>query len=385
MKKNGEEFGTTLTHIGLTPEKYDGVVNTPVHRASTILFKNFEAFKNAKKSPLSYGRIGTPSSLAFEKSIAQLEEAEGSVSTCSGLAAITVAFLSSIKSGDHVLVMDNVYGFTREFCKKELRKFNVQVEFYSPLIGKDIKKLFRENTSVVFMEAPGSITFETCDITAITSAAQEQGIRTILDNSWGTPLLFKPLPLGIDISVMSATKYIAGHSDAMLGVVSGTNETYPQLKQTAINFGLCAGSEELYLGLRGLHTLEVRLKEHEKRGLKIAKWLQEQKAVKNVLHPALTSCPGHKNFKKHFEGSNSTFGFTINQKKLDKLGNMLDSFKLFKMGASWGGYESLSFPSQPERVTFAHDETSFHIRLHIGFENIDDLKEDLANGFKKLK
>lgn len=380
-----KKTGTLLTHISADPEKYDGVVNIPVHRASTIVFNTYEEFENKPKPPFTYGRVGTPTSAAFEQAITALEGAAGSVSTCSGLSAIVVALTSIAGSGDHVLMPDNAYGPNRKFCEKMLSHCGVDVEFYAPMTH-DICKLFRKNTKALFIEAPGSLTFEVCDIGAFVQATRAAKIKTIMDNSWSTPLLFKPLDHGIDISVMSATKYISGHSDAMLGVVSGTAETYPRLKAAAMQLGLCAGSEELYTGLRGLRTLHIRLKEHETRGLEMARWLEKQPAIKRVLHPALPSCPGHDNWKKYFKGSCATFGMVLHETDKKKFAQMLDGLQLFHMGASWGGYESLCFPEQPGRVRTATtwEEPGLVLRLHIGFEDMDDLKNDLSEGFKRL-
>lgn len=381
-----KKIGTLLTHVSSNPEKYDGVVNVPVHRASTIIFDSYADFENIAKRPFSYGRVGTPTSVAFEGAIAELEGAAGSVSTASGLSAILVALIAFTKAGDHVLITDNVYGPSRKLGKEILQKYGVEVEFYPCLTGADISKRFKKNTSVLFLEAPGSITFEVCDIGALVKSAKAKKITTIMDNSWGTPLLFKPLENGIDVSIMSATKYISGHSDALLGVVSGTAETYPQLRKTALYLGICAGSEELYMGLRGLRTLEIRMKEHQSRALEIARWLEKRPAVKRVLHPALSSCPGHAHWKKYFNGSSGTFGIILKETDKKKIAKMLDGFKLFRMGASWGGYESLCFPVQPkaDRTAQPWTEEGFSLRLHIGFEDMDDLKEELTAGFKRL-
>lgn len=382
-----KKLGTLLTHEGCNPKEFHGVVNTPVHRASTIVFNCYDDFLNSYKMPFNYGRAGTPTSVAFEKAIAALEGAAGSVSTCSGLSAITIALMAFAKAGDHVLIADNVYGPNRKFCLEIMKNHGVEVEFYAPLTGPGISRKFRKNTTILFLEAPGSITFEVCDIGALVRAAKKHKITTIIDNSWATPLLFKPLDHGIDVSVMSATKYISGHSDVMLGVVSGTAKSYPKLKKTALELGLCAGSEELYLGLRGLRTLEVRMKEHQSRALEMARWLKKQPAVKRVLHPAFASCPGHDNWKKYFKGSSGTFGIILKENDRKKIARMLDGFRLFHMGASWGGYESLSFPVQPgpDRTAEPWTEKGFSLRLHIGFEDLDDLKDELEKGFKRLR
>jgi len=379
------KISTLLSHIGNDPKRFEGVVNFPPHRASTIVFDSYKEFENYEKAPFTYGREGTPSSVAFEKAIAELEGAFGTVSSCSGLSAIIIALLSFSKSGDHILMMDNIYGYNRKFCENILSKYGVEIEFYSPMIGAKIKELFRENTSILFMEAPGSLTFDICDIGALVKAAKSSKIITIMDNSWSTSFLFKPLEHGIDVSMMSCTKYISGHSDAMLGTVSGTKKTYPILKNTALHLGYCPGSEELYLGLRGLRTLNIRMKEHEKQALEMALWLKKQKLVKTVLHPALISCRGHKNWKKYIKRSSGTFGIILNETSNKKIGKMVDSFKVFKLGASWGGYESLCFPVQPFRSKDnINPKDGFYMRLHIGFEDIEDLKDDLKRGFKYL-
>lgn len=386
MGTKQEKTGTVLTHVSTDPKAYHGVVNTPVHRASTIVYNSYADFEDKAKVPFTYGRAGTPSSAAFEEAIAALEGAAGSVSTCSGLSAITIALTAFARAGDHVLVSDNVYGPTRSFCTEMLARYGIESEFYPPMIGAGIRKMFRKNTKVLFMEAPGSLTFEVGDIGAMTEAARGAKIATIMDNSWATPLLFRPLDSGIDVSVMSATKYVSGHSDAMLGVVSGTADSHPLLKRTALKLGLCAGSEELYLGLRGLRTLEIRLKEHQTRALALAQWLEKQPAVRRVLHPALPSSPGHNNWKKYFAGACGTFGIILKEHDRKKIARMLDGLRLFRIGASWGGYESLCFPEQPGpvRTAAAWTESGFSLRLHVGFEDLDDLKQDLLDGFTRL-
>ncbi|MBU6475554.1 MAG: cystathionine beta-lyase [Alphaproteobacteria bacterium] len=382
---NPQKTGTLLTHISTDPQKYDGAVNIPLHRASTIVFNSYADFEGRPKPPFVYGRAGTPTSAAFEQAVAALEGAAGSVSTCSGLSAIVTAITAFAGSGDHVLIPDNAYGPNRKFCEKMLSHCGVEVEFYAPLT-QDIGKQFRKNTKVLFIEAPGSLTFEVCDIGAFVTAAKAANITVIMDNSWASPLLFRPLDHGIDVSVMSCTKYISGHSDAMLGVVSATEAAYPKVKATALALGICAGSEELYIGLRGLRTLHIRLKEHQERGLEIARWLEKRPEVKRVLHPALASCPGHENWKKYFKGSCATFSFILHETDKKKFARMLDGFQLFHMGASWGGYESLCFPEQPAscRTATPWTEEGLLLRLHVGFEDIDDLKKDLEQGFKRL-
>jgi cystathionine beta-lyase len=384
MKKRPE---TILTHAGSKPNEYHGAVNVPVHRMSTIVFKNYAEFEKVPNVPYSYGRAGTPSSAAFEEAIAAAEGAYRSVATCSGLSAILTALMAFTRAGDHILMPDNCYGPSRKSCEGVLRRFGVDIEYYPPMIGAEIETLFRPNTQLVFMEAPGSLTFEVQDIGAITTAAKKRGIKTAIDNSWATPLFFQPIPFGIDVSVMSATKYISGHSDVMLGVVSTTEECHADVRRAAQMAGYCAGSEELYLGLRGLRTLNVRLQQHQKNALYIATWLQGHDAVKRVLHPGLPSCPGHDNWQKYYSGSSGTFGIILKETRRDNIARMLDGMDVFNLGFSWGGFESLLFPEQPKPLRTAEPwtEEGFSLRLHIGLEDVEDLKEDLDAGLARLK
>ncbi|MEZ0224800.1 MAG: cystathionine beta-lyase [Alphaproteobacteria bacterium] len=377
---------TILTHAGSKPAEYHGAVNVPPHRMSTIVFNTYEEFEKVPNVPFSYGRAGTPTSAAFEEAIAQIEGAYKSVATCSGLSAILVALVAFAKQGDHILLTDNCYGPGRKTCEEILRKFGVEVEYFPPMIGADVAKLFRPNTKLVFMEAPGSLTFEVQDIGAITEVSRKAGIMTAIDNSWGTPLFCRPMDLGIDVSVMAATKYVAGHSDVMLGVVSTNEEAWKPVKRAALMLGLCGGSEELYLGTRGLRTLHVRLPHHEKSALDIAAWLQQQPQVKRLLHPAFPSCPGHENWKKYYTGSTGTFGIILHETRREKIAKMLDGMQIFRMGFSWGGFESLLFPEQPKPIRTAQkwEETGFSMRLHIGLEDAENLKADLDAGLKRL-
>lgn len=381
-----KSFETLLTHAGSKPDEYHGAVNVPPHRMSTIVFRTYEEFEKVPNVPYSYGRAGTPSTAAFEEGIAAIEGAYRSVATCSGLSAIITALIAFAESGDHILMTDNCYGPSRKSCEEILRRFGVDVEYYPPMIGAEIEKLFRPNTKLVFMEAPGSLTFEVQDIGAITAAAKKAGIKTAIDNSWATPLFFQPLDFGIDISVMSATKYVSGHSDVMLGVVSTNEEAWPNVKRAALMLGLCGGSEELYLGLRGLRTLNVRLQQHQKNGLDIAEWLASRKEVKSVRHPALPSCPGHENWKKYYKGSSGTFGIILHETNREKIAAMLDGMKIFNLGFSWGGFESLLFPEQPAPIRTAETwaEQGFSLRLHIGLEDVEDIRADLAAGLARL-
>jgi cystathionine beta-lyase len=353
---------------------------------STVVFKSYKEFESAEYGSSFYGRVGTPTTLAFEESVAALEGAHGSVSTCSGLSAVVAALMAFTRAGDHVLMPDNCYGPGRRACEQILRRYGVNTEYYPPMIGAGIEKLFKPETKVVFLEAPGSFTYEVCDIGAIVGAVKKAGLRTVMDNSWATPLYFRPLDHGIDVALMSGTKYISGHSDAMLGVLSATKDAYPAVKKAVVHMGICPGSEEVYLGARGLRTLHVRLAQHCRSGLDIAHWLSGQKAVKRVLHPALPSCPGHENWQKYFKGSSGTFGIILHETDKERFARMLDGMQLFKMGFSWGGFESLLFPEQPgpSRSAEKWTEPGLSLRLHIGFEHVDDLKADLEAGLKRL-
>lgn len=385
MKKNGKN-ATLLAHAGSEPGAFYGAVNVPPYRMSTVVFKSYREFETAEYGSSFYGRVGTPTSLAFEDAISKLEGAHDSVATCSGLSAVVAALMAFTRAGDHVLMPDNCYGPGRRAAEKILRRYGVDTEYYPPLIGKDIRRMFRKNTRTVLIEAPGSFTYEVSDIGAIAQAAKKAGIWTVMDNSWGTPLLCRPLDLGVDVALMSATKYISGHADAMLGVLSATKEAWPGIKQAVVHAGICAGSEELYLALRGLRTLSVRLRQHGEGGLEIAKWLAKHPAVKRVLHPALPSCPGHANWKKHFSGASGTFGIILHETSKKKFARMLDGMELFRMGFSWGGYESLLFPEQPgpSRSAVKWTEKGLSLRIHVGLEDVSDLKADLAAGLKRL-
>lgn len=378
---------TLLTHAGSHPERYHGAVSVPPHRMSTIVFNTYEEFEKVPHTPFHYGRAGTPSSAAFEEAIAALEGAHNSVSTCSGLSAILVALMAFAKAGDHVLMVDNCYGPSRKSCEEILRRFGVEVEYYPPLIGGDITKLFRDTTRLVFMESPGSLTFEVQDVGAIVAAAKAANIKTAIDNSWATPLNFRPMDHGIDVSVMSATKYISGHSDAMLGVVSTNEDSWHAVKRAALMLGLCGGSEELYLASRGLRTLHVRMQQHQKAGLDIAQWLATHPAVKRVLHPAMPDARGHDHWKKYYSGASGTFGIVLHETDKTKIARMLNGMQLFSMGFSWGGFESLLFPEQPKPIRTAEPwvEDGFNLRLHIGLEDVADLKADLEAGLARLK
>ncbi|WP_085904817.1 cystathionine beta-lyase [Kiloniella majae] len=391
MSKTNFTQETKVTHLGRDPLANFGVVNPPVYHASTILFKSMaemeeRAATKFDKGTMNYGRQGTPTIFALENAVAELEGGYGAFSVSSGLGAITTAILSVVESGDHILVTDSVYAPTRFFCKDVLQRMGVETTYYDPLIGKDIDQLIRPNTRLVFTESPGSHTFEMQDIPAIAKAAHSKGVLVIMDNTWATPLLCKSFELGVDISVHAGTKYIVGHSDAMLGLIITTEELYQKVKETTFHLGQCSGPDDVYLAQRGLRTMAVRLKQHQESGLTIANWLQKRPEVSRVLHPALESDPGHQIWKRDMSGASGLFSFILNPTSKESIRAMVDDLDLYGMGYSWGGFESLILPSDPSSIRTATKWSAEGplIRLHIGLENPDDLIMDLEAGLKRM-
>ena len=391
MSARNRKTETLLSHVGRDPLRFDGAVNTPVYRASTILSPNLAHWEDPergrRKGDISYGRSGTPTSYAFEETIATIEGAAGAVSVSSGLAAINFAILPFVESGDHILMTDSVYWPGRNFAQRALTRHGVETTFFDPLVGERIIELIRPNTKLVYLESPGSLTFEVQDVPAIAKAAKAAGLVVAIDNSWATPLNFRPLEHGVDISLHAATKYIVGHSDAMLGVIAATAECEPPIRQTVKTYGVCAGTEELYLGLRGLRSLPVRLARHQETGLKLASWLTERPEVERVLHPALPGDPGHDLWKRDFDGASGLFGLVLaGPVSQPALAAMIDGLELFGIGASWGGYESLIITAQPERSRSATDWVASGptLRIAAGLEDADDLIADLEAGFARL-
>lgn len=382
---------TLLAELGRDSAHHRGVVNTPPYRASTILFPNlaeFDAAESGKYPHPTYARFGTPSTEALEQAIATLEGADHSIVTSSGLSAIVASLLAFLDSGDHLLMVDSVYGPTRRFCDQELKGFGIETTYYDPCVGSGIADLIRPNTKVVFTESPGSLTFEVQDIPAIAKEAHARGAVVISDNTWATPIFMRPFELGIDVSVHSATKYINGHSDLVMGVLSCRNEHYKKLLQTYRNLGACPSGDNCYLALRGLRTLAVRLRQHYENGLKVAKWLRGREEVVEVLYPALPDGAGHDLWKRDFSGASSLFGIVLDRDyPRSSLAMMLDGFEHFGMGYSWGGFESLIIPCSPQKIRTATkwEYEGNVLRLHVGLENADDLIEDLARGFERLK
>ena len=381
-----------LLRIGRDPRKQRGVVNPPIYRASTIIYDSLEEFDSRGErrfdhDEVVYGLNGTPTTFAFEEAMAEIEGAERALALPSGLAAVAVAFLCCVKSGDHVLVADTVYQPTRTFCLTALEKFGVETTFYDPRVGDGISKLFRPNTRLVFMESPGSLTFEIQDVPAISAAARSAGIPAALDNTWATPLLFRPFDHGADISIQAATKYIGGHADLMLGTVSASGDLALEVRKVAYRFGYCVGPEECYLGLRGLRTLAVRLERHQQNGLRLARWLEKRPEVHQVLHPALEGHPDHAIWKRDFRGACGLFSVVLNRPyPRSAIAAMVEGYELFGLGASWGGYESLVMPGYPEKLRTASTWKAPGplIRYHAGLDDPDDLIADLEAGFERL-
>ena len=388
MKKSDGKgkLSTKLATLGRNGEQQFGFVNPPVVRGSTVLYETAENLW-ADKSRYSYGRQGTPTMEAIESALTDLEGAAGTCVTPSGLAAITLALQTIVCSGDHLLVSDSIYKPTRRYCDEILAKMGVETTYFPAAIGADITAHIRPNTRAIFLESPGSQTFEMQDIPAIVEIAKAKKIITLMDNTWATPLFFKPIEAGVDFSIHACTKYVVGHSDAMLGSVATNREWWPALKRTFVYLGNSAGTEEMFLGLRGLRTMEVRLRQHEKAALEMARFFQTRKEVKRVLHPALPDDPGHALWKRDFKGSSGLFGVILHEPHGEKVNAFLNALTYFGMGFSWGGFESLVIPADPSsyRTATPWTEKGALLRFHIGLEDLEDLKEDLENAFKKLK
>ncbi|TMH78712.1 MAG: cystathionine beta-lyase [Betaproteobacteria bacterium] len=385
---------TTVVHSGLHPERHHGAVNPPVFHASTILSETVAEFRRRRQNWILeqpgtyYGRFGTPTIEALQEAIAALEEGYRSVVYPSGLAACAGALLAFLSAGDHLLMSDTVYGPTRNFANGFLKRFGVSTTFFDPLAGHSIESLIRPETRAIYLESPGSLTFEVQDVPAIAEAARRRGITVIADNTWGTPLYFKPFAHGVDVSVQAATKYIVGHSDAMLGAITCTKEAWPKLRRSTHELGQTAGPDDVYLGQRGLRTLAVRLKQHWKAGVALAEWIARQPEVERVLHPALPGDPGHAIWKRDFTGACGLFGVVLKEGITERaLCAMIDGLELYGIGSSWGGFESLIVPFDPRETRTAtqwpHKGPCF--RVHAGLENVEDLIADLEAGFKRLR
>jgi cystathionine beta-lyase len=384
--RKARHVSTELVHRGRAPFEQHGFVNTPVYRGSTVLFPDLATLESGKQR-YTYGRKGSPSMSALEEALVHLEGGEACFLTSSGLSAVTTALLAFVESGDHLLVADTVYQPTRRFSAEILTTLGVEVEFYDPLIGGGIDALVKANTKVVYAESPGSQTFEVQDLPAIAEVARRRDLTMLVDNTWATPLYLKPLALGADVVIHAGTKYVVGHADANLGIIVTNERALPRLRRMAWSLGTAAGSEEIFLGTRGLRTLEVRLERHNRSALEMAEWLAGRPEIARVLHPALPSCPGHALWKRDFKGSSGLFSVLLRPHARAGLAAMLDGLELFGMGWSWGGYESLATPFDPAygRTASKPLADGTGLRFHIGLEDVADLKDDLAAGFERLR
>ena len=378
---------TVLVTAGRDTKGQHGFVNPAVYHASTVLYPTAED-QVAHRSRYQYGRRGTPTSEALEQALAALE-GEGCAGVAllpSGLAAISTALLSVAGAGDHLLVTDSVYRPTRNFCDGVFKRMGIETTYYDPLIGGDIAKLFKPNTRAVFVEAPGSQSFEMQDIPAIAKIAHDKGAVVLMDNTWATPLYFRGLEKGVDLSIQAGTKYIGGHSDIMFGCVSAAPKTLPALKTVVQTMGLCVGPDDMYLALRGLRTLGVRLARHNESGLRVARWLAQRPEVLRVLHPALESDPGYKIWQRDFSGACGLFSIVLKPAAEKSVYAFMNELALFGMGFSWGGFESLVilFDCSEYRTATKWAPGGPTLRFHIGLEDPDDLLADLERGFAAM-
>jgi cysteine-S-conjugate beta-lyase len=388
--KNGGQKRSPRTSIvtaGRDPASYHGFVNPPVYHASTVLYPSAEDFV-AHRARYQYGRRGTPTTEALELAVQEIEgpQCAGVSLLPSGLAAISAALLSVVHAGDHILVTDSAYGPTRTFCDQILTRLGVATTYYDPLIGGAIADLMQPNTRAIFTESPGSLSFEIQDVPAIVQAAHAKGAVVLMDNTWATPLYFRALDFGVDLSIHAGTKYFGGHSDVMLGTVAANSDTVAGLRNFVRLNGLHVGPDDVYLGQRGLRTLAVRLDRHQESGLTVARWLEQRPEVLGLLHPALPSHPGHALWKRDFRGASGLFSMVLKPAPHSAVYAFLDTLQLFGIGASWGGYESLAIPFD---CTSLRTATRWApggptVRFHIGLEAVEDLIADLERGFIAL-
>ena len=391
---------TSILHMGRNPELTKGSVNPPIYQTSTLLFPRLQDYDDANKGlhfydvpeackvDPSYAITGTDTTFAFAQSIAKLEGADSCLIFPSGLLAITMTILAFAKTGDHVLIPDSVYGPTRRFCNKELGRLGIEATFYDPLLGEDITSVMKDNTVFILTESPGSLTFEVQDIPALVKAAKAKNEEVVIaiDNSWGTPLFLRPFELGLDLSIQAATKYINGHSDLLMGTVSGKEPYITKVFRAYKHYGVNVSPHECYMALRGLRTMATRLARHQESAIKVATWLEGRKEVKRVIYPALPSHPQHEIWKRDFSGACGLFSIILHPVSYESLCDMINGLQLFGIGASWGGYESLATTFDPKAVRTATnwEDEGKAVRLHIGLEDPDDLIEDLEKGLGRL-
>lgn len=386
------KVATRIVHAGRARKWAGYSVNVPVVRASTVVFDSMAEMKHAvrhrgEQVPY-YGRRGTQTHFAFSDAVCALEGGAGCALYPSGAAAISGALLAFLKTGDHLLMVDAAYEPTRALCDKVLKPLGIETTYYDPLIGAGIAALIRPNTRVIYLESPCSLTMEVQDVPAICAVAKAHNIVTILDNTWASPILCQPFAMGVDISIQAATKYICGHSDVMLGTASSNAKHWPQLREHSYLLGYCASADDVYLAARGLRTLGVRLAQHERNTLQIVEWLAQRPEVAAILHPALPKHPGHAVFKRDFSGSNGLFSFVLKQGDLAAVTAFIEGMQHFKMGFSWGGYESLVLANLDVQALRSVTKWPYQgplIRLHIGLEDPADLIADLAAAFDRMQ
>ncbi|CAK2153968.1 cystathionine beta-lyase/L-cysteine desulfhydrase/alanine racemase [Vibrio crassostreae] len=387
-----ENKTTKLITAGRDKKWTNGVVNPPVQRASTVVFNSVEekrkATINRANKTLFYGRRGTNTHFAFQDAMVEVEGGAGCALYPCGTAAISNAILSFVETGDHILMVDTCYEPTRDFCDTIMKKMGVETTYYEPTIGEGIQDLIKPNTKVLFTESPGSVTMEVQDIPTLARIAHEHGIIVMLDNTWAAGVNFSPFDFGVDISIQAATKYIVGHSDVMLGTAVANEKCWDQLREQSYLMGQCVSPDDAYLGLRGIRTLDVRLRQHAESSLKVAKWLETRPEVDHVRHPALESCPGHEFFKRDFTGGNGLFSFVLKNSNTKATTALLDGMTHFSMGYSWGGFESLILANEPSsfnslRTVANPNFEGTLIRVHIGLEDVDDLIADLEAGLER--
>lgn len=390
---------TRIVHAGRDPQKQGWMVNPPIYQTSTIVFPTLKDLFHAERGysnndlvepyELKYGRYGTQTNFALEKAIAEIEGGYNTFVTSSGAAAINTALVAFLKQGDHMLLVDNTYSPTRSFADKFLKKLGIETTYYSPALGDDIKKLIKKNTKVIFMESPGSLSFEVQDVAAICKVAKKHGIVTILDNSWASGIYFKPLEHGVDVSVMALTKYINGHSDMMMGSITVQEKHFRVMYEAFRYMAVTAAPFTSYMVQRGMRTSKIRMDHCFKSALQVANWLESRSEVSKVYYPALESDAGHKLWKRDFTGAAGLFTIILDRKySNESLARMLDKLHYYGMGYSWGGYESLILPVDPTGVRTAtkwpHSNKTC-LRINIGLEDVADLMEDLEAGFKRLR
>jgi cystathionine beta-lyase len=377
---------TLAIHAGRDPLRHSGTVNMPVYRASTICFPDMASLQHARDNPdteISYGIYGTPNVRALQDAVAQMEGGHRCLALPSGLAALSSAMQAFAGAGDHMLVVDSAYGPTRRFCDYAQRRLGISTTYYDPL-STDLAHLIRPNTRLILAESPGSQTFEVQDIPALARLAHAHGLPLVLDNSWGTPYHFASFAHGVDVSVHAATKYIAGHSDVMLGLVIANERHHGAVREQVVMNGLCASPDDCWLALRGLRTMPARLKQQSAAALEIAHWLSQHPAVAQVLYPALPGAPGHALWRRDFTGAASLFAIELRTDSEAAVRAMVEHMRLFAIGASWGGYESLIFPAYPGPERSVRPWTGRQlVRLHIGLENPSDLIADLNAGLAR--